>query len=104
MNAKNEFLEFKIDKPAIKCAKIWECHYMIDEADRKQALLNVGFTHDDFKDFVEKLDFEYDEDFGSQQLDGIIWFTDGTWASRGPEWWDYNKCPEIPKELDLSPV
>ena len=49
------------------------------------------------------LDFTYDDGFGGQQLDGQIWFKDGTWADRGEydgsEWWQYHKCPQVPTFL-----
>lgn len=44
------------------------------------------------------LDFEYDSGFGSQNLYGYIWYTDGTWSERdeydGSEWWATIVRPE----------
>jgi hypothetical protein len=52
---------------------------------------------------LKLLDFEYDHGFGGQELFGVIWYTNGNWSNRseydGSEWWTYNRCPEIPKEL-----
>lgn len=43
---------------------------------------------------------EYDAGYGSQELSGTIWYTDGTWSERveydGSEWWAYRCRPEIP--------
>jgi hypothetical protein len=51
----------------------------------------------------EQLDFEYNDGYGSQKLFGIIWFTDGTWSTRGEydgsEWWEYHVVPDIPTDL-----
>jgi len=49
---------------------------------------------------LPKLDFKYDDGFGSQYIFGTIWYTDGTWSDRdehdGSEWWAYRKCPSLP--------
>jgi len=51
--------------------------------------------------FVKKwLDREYDSGFGTQYLDGIVWFDDGSWATReeydGSERWRLHRRPELP--------
>jgi len=47
------------------------------------------------------LNFDYDDGFGTQYLEGTIWYSDGTWSDRceydGSEWWSYRSCPPIPK-------
>ena len=51
------------------------------------------------------LDFDYEAGYGSQELDGTIWYTDGTWSEReeydGLEWWHYKKCPPCPLEGNI---
>lgn len=51
-------------------------------------------------DVLEKLDFEYDNGYGSQCLVGTIWYTDGTWSERGEydgsEWWEHKERPPFP--------
>jgi hypothetical protein len=51
-------------------------------------------------DTLPRLDFEYDNGFGGQELDGTIWYSDGTWSERGEydgsEWWEHRKCPSLP--------
>ena len=48
-------------------------------------------------DFLNKLDFEYDSDFGGQEVYGMICLNDSTWLSReeydGSEWWRFNSYP-----------
>lgn len=51
---------------------------------------------------IDKLDFEYDNGFGGQELFGYIWYKDGTWSERGEydgsEWWEHKERPV----LDIS--
>ena len=55
---------------------------------------------------LPKLDFEYHNGYGSQELAGIVWYSDGTWSDRGEydgsEWWEYRKCPPLPTTTDKS--
>ena len=58
---------------------------------------------EEYEEFLSKLDFEYDSGYGLQNLFGFIWYKDGTWSERceydGSEWYQYQRCPEIPKSL-----
>jgi len=51
-----------------------------------------------------KLNFIYDNGFGSQQLFGFIWYKDGTWSDRdeydGYEQWKHRKPPD--KNIDVN--
>jgi len=51
-------------------------------------------------DVLPLLNFDYDNGYGSQELFGNIWYTDGTWSEReeydGSECWSHKQCPEIP--------
>jgi hypothetical protein len=51
-------------------------------------------------DVLVKLDFEYDNGYGGQELTGAIWYTDGTWSERGEydgsEWWEHKERPPLP--------
>jgi hypothetical protein len=105
-NAKIEFLNH-ISNREVLCAQIQNGYnYDYDDDDENTLKINLttGWTKKDWDEFLCKLDFEYDSGYGSQNLFGIIWYVDGTWSDRGEydgsEWWLYNKCPEIPKELD----
>ena len=48
---------------------------------------------------IDKLDINYDDGYGTQEIFGFISFKDGTWMERGEydgaEWWDYKKCPTV---------
>jgi hypothetical protein len=51
---------------------------------------------------LSKLDFEYDNGFGTQELAGTVWYSDGTWSERaeygGSEWWVHRECPLLPRD------
>jgi hypothetical protein len=96
-NAKEEFLE-QIDGKIVLAAFIQKYN---EDDDTSKYLLKKGFTNEEFLLFIESLNFDYDSGFGGQELFGTIWYKDGAWSSRceydGSEWWEYNKCPELPK-------
>lgn len=99
MNAKTELLE-KLGNKQIKCASIThECY----RTTKKEFNLKVGFNEAEFNEFLNKLDFGYDNGYGTQELHGLVWLQDGTWLSRheydGSERWVHNQLPEIPSEL-----
>jgi hypothetical protein len=100
-NAKEEFLRMVKNK-VVLCASIsyrncWE-HEIGSEHN-----LPVTYTEEQYNAFVESLNFEYDSGYGGQELFGIVWFKDGTWADRGEydgsEWWEYHVCPVVPESL-----
>ena len=100
MNARKEFLDFVAETGAqVKCASI---EYQ-GGSKNKCYLLKVGYSDTEYEAFLSSLAFYYDDGYGGQQLYGVIWFTDGTWAERGEhdgsEWWEHIKRPAIPKEL-----
>jgi len=101
-NAKEEFIE-ETDGKQVLCATV---SYGSDwtEDERRHYSLPVGFTPEQFEHFVNELDFEYDDSYGSQELFGTIWYADGTWSDRGEydgsEWWEYQSCPPIPDKLN----
>ena len=98
-NAKQELLDAVKDTAKIKCASIrygrWE-----DEASQKTLKLN--HSEEDYNEFLNSLDFTYDDGYGGQELYGTVWLEDGTWLSRGEydgsEWWEHNVLPDIPVE------
>ena len=100
INAKQEFIEH-VGNKKIKCADIQYQHWFTDPETKVQ--LKVNHDISDYVDFIARLNFEYDNSYGSQVLFGTIWYEDGTWASRGEydgsEWWEDNVCPDIPDEL-----
>jgi hypothetical protein len=100
-NAKGEFLNHISDR-VVLCAQIQNGDYYDD--DKSVFNLTTGWINEDWNKFLSDLDFEYDSGYGGQNLFGTIWYVDGTWSERGEydgsEWWEYNMCPNIPKELN----
>lgn len=113
MNAKEEIGYLKFGE--IKCAIInWsdrtfdfkQRHLPEDQKKIRDSVnlsLKVGHTQQEFDAFMDALDFEYDDDYGTQELHGLIWLSNGNWMSRweydGSEGWQLNSLPEIPDEL-----
>ena len=103
MNAKQEFLEIIKGKEVV-CAKIGgDREHFGNEV--KWATLGIEYTKEGFDDFCEKLNFEYDEGYGSQELFGLILFKD-CYADRyeydGSECWQVHKMPTVETVLDLK--
>jgi hypothetical protein len=104
MNAKNELLEIiKKHNVTIKCARLYFDGSYTSNYKSENINLKIRYTEEDYNIFLDKIDIEYDEGFGSQELFGIVWFTDGTWLDRGEyngsEWWNYNIVPPVSDEL-----
>ena len=101
MNAQHEFIQH-IQSRQILCAEITNGGPYDENI--KKFILTTGYSSIEFQKFLKSLDFEYDGGYGGQEIYGIIWYTDNTWSSRGEydgsEWWEYNKCPEIPQHLN----
>jgi hypothetical protein len=81
-NAKEEFLSV-VQNQTVLCAEIsyrdcWE--HKLPMAEYR---LILGHTQDQYNAFIESLDFSYDAGYGGQELFGVIWFKDGSWADRG---------------------
>jgi hypothetical protein len=100
INCKEEFLEETKDK-VVKCAFLRKVHYAREF--ETEFILAPGFNQSSYDSFLQALDFDYDDGFGSQEIDGTIWYTDGTWSERfeydGSECWQYKCCPEIPEVM-----
>ena len=108
-NAKNEFVDVvKGSEKTVKCAALrtefWNFHdYDRDEnieyPIEREYILKENYTEKEYNEFLNSLDFKYDNGYGSQELYGTCWFTDGTWMEReeydGSEWWSVKQCPPI---------
>ena len=104
MNAATEFNNFIVTKPRVICAYVQNIgSWMDDGEDMPKICLSLGYTDEQYGQFMQKLEFTYNNGYGGQELDGVIWFEDGTWADRGEydgsEWWQYHRCPSVPTEL-----
>tara|TARA_B110000259_G_C13921813_1_gene365129 strand:- start:315 stop:680 length:366 start_codon:yes stop_codon:yes gene_type:complete len=115
-NAKEEFLRQLLNGKEsikiVKCAKIDIIastsrslveHDSYNDPNPVNARLKLNHTEEEEQAFLDKLDKVYDSGFGSQELFGIVWFTDGTWLTRdeydGSECWNHNVCPEFDEDL-----
>jgi hypothetical protein len=98
-NAKEELLRYAKNK--IVCATIMYNPHWDDSA--KTFTLKVGYTQEEYNQFLDSLDFEYDRGYGLQELFGTVWLEDGMWMERGEydgsEWWEIHTRPEIPENL-----
>ena len=107
MNAKQEIIDHfsnVISKPL--CAKVTHMPRrgpFYEDRDGSASILTTGWNDADFKAFLESLDFEYDNGYGTQELFGDIWYEDGSWSEReeydGSECWAYKSSPPIPAKL-----
>jgi len=107
-NAKHEFMqhvEHVEYLEAVLCATITYSNCMLFGGDYTTESFNLSVNHtpEQYHQFVESLDFNYDNGYGGQELFGCIWFKDGTWSNRGEyngiEWWKHNRLPAIPSKL-----
>jgi hypothetical protein len=108
-NAKEELLgHLERNKSIVKCATIncslsnWYREELTE--DRRSIDLKEGYTQEEYEEFLHRLDFEYDNGYGGQQVYGTVWLMEeNTWIERGEydgsEWWEYKQCPKIPNEL-----
>jgi len=100
MNAKEEFLSVISGKTMIAAEFQHHVPYAGgDEGPDHAGVLKPGYSQAEYESFLNALDFEYDNGYGQQELEGTIWFVDG-WAERaeydGAEWWAHRKCPQLP--------
>lgn len=101
-NARNEFLDFIDGKPQVVAALIRALN-KDDRYSENQVVLKLGYSPEDYDNFLANLNFEYDDGYGLQYVYGTIWFAGGTWADRweydGSEGWEYHQCPTMPDEV-----
>ena len=106
MNAKQELINFlyvcskDFAAEKVTCGKV--SHYDYQSGQFSEVVLKVGHTPEQFDEFMNKMDFKYDNGFGNQEVCGTIWFENGSWAERedydGSEWWVHVVKPEIPED------
>lgn len=109
INAKKELVNSLDDitkeySVSVKCA--WVKGKSYSRASNIHGYLPLGFQPFELISFLKELDFEYDDGYGIQHIDGIVWFDDGSWMERaeydGSEWWEYKRTPEIPSFLTVE--
>jgi hypothetical protein len=72
--------------------------------------INVVFIldqeHKSLDELISPLDYNYDCSYGHQYVHGMVWFTNGIWASRseydGSEYWTIKKYPNLPVVPDAD--
>ena len=100
-NAKEELLKLLEGKAKVKCATITNGDEW--DEDNKDILLKVGYSENEWTEFLKSLNFSYDPSYGGQNLFGTVWLEDGTWCTRSEyDWWEHNQLPEIPSELSFD--
>lgn len=107
-NVKSELLE-EIKGGVIRCALLQFGrfpHWQEDVPAPEEFILKEGYSLEEIREFLDKIDFEYDNGYGEQYLEGVVWMEDGTWFERaeydGSEWWEHRRLPEIPESLKQS--
>ena len=71
--------------------------------------LRPGYTREDLVAFLNGLKgIEYDDGYGTQQLGGMIAYSDGSWLERreydGAEWWELKRYPAEPDWDQLDEI
>lgn len=101
MNAQAEFLNHIMHLPDVKAVTIMIDNegYGLNPEHIKIFNLREGFTDEEYTKFIEDLDVEYDDGYGTQHLFGKIWFVDGSWSDRyeydGSECWTYQELTGV---------
>lgn len=99
-NAKDDLLRIIGENPE-KCIICAHIIYRISWDVKKEIVLHKDYTDEEYYKFLDKLDFEYDEGYGRQELYGVVLFDDNSWLERaeydGAEWWSLKEYPPIPE-------
>jgi hypothetical protein len=111
MNAKQEFLDI-IEDIEVLCAVIdvkgdqfdkpYLQNYTMPVVKSKHLILPINFSKEEYENFLNELNFKYDNSWGHWYMNGTIWLKNGRWIERleydGSEWWKLVQAPNIPKE------
>ena len=96
-NAKTELIEHMESRRILWAQIKAEAEYVDDRMTYAHFALPSGYTVNDGLRFIASLDFEYDDGYGCQELEGVVVYTDGTWSERGEydgsEWWEHKTMP-----------
>jgi hypothetical protein len=104
MNALQELTGhvFKIDA-AIIAARV----VLVDTSfDETKITLHDGHSLPAKVAFLQAIDIDYDNGYGSQWIQGTVWLSDGSWLERreydGSEWWNHCTMPPLPQGMGLE--
>jgi len=100
VNAREELLGM-LGSIDVLCATI-EVPYEISTINKKKLHLKIGYSDEEWMNFLEYLDFDYTGAY-EKAINGTIWLTDGTWLTRKDyyerERWVHRRSPSIPSFL-----
>jgi hypothetical protein len=105
MNARKELERtVELSNSRIVCATIVaNCTFGEFDGSNDKITLMYNYTPEELEEFMSKLDFDYDDGYGMQYLNGTVWLENGTWLERGEydgsEWWYLKSTPKIPAFL-----
>ena len=70
-----------------------------------KAGLNPNYKPYEHDSFMIRMDTNYSSGYGIQELYGVLWFTDGTWATRweydGSEGWERHAKPDFNRMFNM---
>ncbi len=93
------FRKYELSTGEIVAADINRCTNW-NLGDIQQILLPVNYNLNEFQTFLEKLDFENTDPWGSQAMFGTVWLTNGRWLERTDyydgDWWQLKEYPTFP--------
>jgi hypothetical protein len=101
MNARCELIEMlESIKATVVC---WSIKYSAFEYEDQEveSILKKGYSDEEFQAELNKLDLEYDDGYGLQELFGVVLFDDNSWLERheydGSENWVWKRTPVLPE-------
>lgn len=100
INAKEELLKLTKDTRIIAASIEYGTEYF---KPRFKTELKRYYKKVEYEQFLNSLDFEYDNGFGIQYIYGIVWLENNQWLERveydGSEYWKCTTVPKIPEYL-----
>lgn len=101
-NAEQEFMKAVNYPSKIKCVSILYENQGRGWGETRKVVLKLNNVQDEYKEFLNLLEFTYRGGFSGQELYGIVMFENGSWLSRveydGSLHWKHNISPVIPPE------
>lgn len=111
INAKQEFLDITeglevlcavIDVEGDQFDRPYLQNFKTPVVKSKHLILPINFTIEEYENFLNELDFKYDNSWGHWYINGTIWLKDGRWIERmeydGSEWYRLVERPIIPEQ------
>lgn len=104
MNAKTELVR-KLEAVNVRRGTIvlcWSIQLFKEDCDEPiESILKRGYSNEEYEVELNKLDFEYNDGFGEQELFGTVLLSDGSWLERdeydGAENWLWMTAPTLPE-------